>query len=1147
MKAKIYTPKIRIIVLLWLLLFKAVAQENSQLKANFRNPPKSAKPVVWWHWVGSNVTREGITKDLEWMQRVGIGGFQAFDVSIGGGQTVEKKVKFMTPEWLELIKHTAAEADRLGLEMTMVTAAGWSETGGTWVKPLEAMKKIVWSKTQLRGGEKLSSPLPLPPTVAGPIRNLPKGASFGGSTSKSEPFYQDQIVLAYKTPEAELTVATPKITNHKGENVTPDALLDDDLTSKITLETPKQDEPVYLQFEYEKPFTARSFSLALGDPARFPSRTMRAGYVQFSEDGKNYKTLLALPGPQHDIRALPVRTFSFPEVTAKYFRVVFVKGATMTTVGGPDDVGGFGGPTTAPKSFDIAEAIFHSGARVHRWEDKAAFAPMFAFESLKTPNTGQNTVIKGNEIIDITPFMQPDGTLNWTAPASSNGWTILRIGQSQTGAKNGPAMPEATGYEVDKFNKTHLLSHLNQWSNPIAEAMGPLYGKSMKYFLVDSYEADAQNWTETMLPEFKKRRGYDPTKYLPVLAGFVVESAEVSDRFLWDFRLTIAELLVDNHYAAITEYAHQKGIKTYGEVAGISMPIIEDALRNKASVDIPMGEFGMTQGLGSGADKEWTSPADLELQKPYAGASDRLHAHQSDVREAASAAHIYGKKVVAAEAWTGGGYEAPAALKFIGDYWLTQGINQVIFHTSAHQPLDTKPGNTMVGTHFNRNITWAEQAKPFVDYLTRTQYLLQEGRFVADIAYYLGEDIPAAVPYWEKLRNEAPAGYDYDFVNTEILQRFEVENGELVLPSGMRYKLLVLPERTTMTPQVLAKIEELLRKGAIIVGPKPEKSPSLVGYPAVDNEVATKATELWGMADGKFIFQSTYGKGKVFWNAPLQGILGQLNVKKDVDYTLPHTNTRLSWMHRKTSEADYYFVLNMRNQAEDMEVVFRVTDKVPELWRADKGVAEAVSYKIENGLTTVKLHFDPQESYFIVFEKNAKETVGIVTEKSPYRGLGGRITGNWTLSFPENWGAPAQVTLPELTSWTNHPDEGVQFFSGTATYTKEIDLKKTQLVPNASLWLDLGEVKDIAEVRLNGVVLDTLWKAPYRVNLSSVAKVGKNKLEIRVTNQWDNRLAGDAKLPADKKLLKVSGGIRLGGAPKPKTSGLLGPVVLEVK
>jgi len=361
----------------------------------------------------------------------------------------------------------------------------------------------------------------------------------------------------------------------------------------------------------------------------------------------------------------------------------------------------------------------------------------------------------------------------------------------------------------------------------------------------------------------------------------------------------------------------------------------------------------------------------------------------------------------------------------------------------------------------------------------------------------------------------------------------------------MRYKLLVLPERTTMTPQVLAKIEELLKKGAVIVGPKPEKSPSLVGYPAVDKDVEAKANEIWGMADGKFIFQSPYGKGKVFWNAPLPGILGQLNLKKDVDYTLPHTNTRLSWMHRKTPEADYYFLLNMRNQAEDLEVVFRVTGKVPELWKADKGTVEAVSYKMANGLTTVKLHLDPRESYFVVFEKTASQNEVTVSERK-MRDLQ-KIQGGWVVSFPENWGAPSQVTMPELKSWTEHPDEGVQFFSGTATYRKELELKKTQLAPNTSLWLDLGEVKDIAEVVVNGTVIDTLWKAPYRVDISKAAKVGKNKLEIRVTNQWDNRIAGDAKLPADKKLLKASGGIRLGGAPKPKTSGLLGPVVLEVR
>lgn len=1125
--------RILFLVLFHIFSINSFGQEVNNLFASFQNPPHSAKPIVWWHWVGSNVTKEGITKDLEWMQRVGIGGFQAFDVSIGGGQTVEKKVSYFTPEWLALIKHTAAEAQRLGLDMTIVTAAGWSETGGTWVKPNEAMKKLVWSQTNIEGGQLFNEKLPLPPTNNGPIRNLPKR----GTNPKDQTFYADNIVLAYKTPENELDNSSPKITNHKGESIDSKALLDDDLTSKITLEVPKTDKPVYLQFEFEKPFTARSFSFALLGNANYHSTYMRAGYVQASEDGTDFKTLFALPGPQHDVRAIPVRTFSFPELTAKYFRVVFTTGSGNTTVGGPDDFGGFRQPSSPPISFDISEAIFSVAAKVNRWEDKANFAPLFAFENLKTPIFSSKTSIVASEIIDITSKMKTDGTLEWQVP--SGNWTIMRFGYSLTGAKNGPAMPEATGYEVDKLSKTHLESYMNQWSNPLKEALGENFGRSLKYYLVDSYEADAQNWTENIVAEFTSRRGYSPIKYLPTLAGKIVESSEVSDRFLWDFRLTFAEMLVENHYAFITDYAHKQGIKTYGEVAGISLPIIQDALRTKNAVDIPMAEFGMGRGLG--ADINWTSPTDLETQKAYNGANERLNAHQADVREAASAAHIYGKKVVGAEAWTGGGYEAPADLKFIGDYWLTQGINQIIFHTSAHQPLDTKPGNVMVGTHFYRNITWAEQAKPFVDYLSRNQFLLQEGRSVADIAYYLGEDIPSSVPYWEKLKYQIPEGHDYDFVNAEILLRFEVENGELVLPSGMRYKVLVLPEKTTMTPKILDKIKKLVIAGAYIVGPKPVKSPSLAGFPSVDNDVATVANELWGQADGQYIYQSSFGQGKIFWNTPLEGVLGQLNVKKDLSYTKPQLDTKLSWIHRKTADADIYFVLNMRNHEEDLEVNFRIDGKMPELWYADRGISKPVSYRIKNGSTSIKLHLEAQESVFVIFQKTALQNEGFTTEKKSNEII--NLRDNWKVNFTEPSGTIKNLVFNKLTSWTNSEDENIKYFSGTATYTKEFEIKKSAL--DGNLVLEFENIKDIGSVILNGKELETLWKAPYEVEITKALKVGKNTLEIKVTNQWDNRIIGDRTLPKEKKTLAYAPAFGVGQ--KLKESGLIGEVRITQK
>lgn len=1123
--------------LLCLTLCFLVANGSAQtgLFQNFQSPPPSAKPLVWWHWTGSNVTKEGITKDLEWMQRSGVGGFQMFDVSLGFGQTVEKKVKFMTPEWLELLRHSAAEADRLGLEMTLVPAAGWSETGGTWVKPEEAMKKLSWSQLQIVGGKPFSGKLPLPPNTVGPIRNLARASSVELFREKYQPLYVDQKVVAFKTPDAELTQQTPQITNHKGESLNARFLLDDDLNSKITLEVPKPNKPVFLQFEYEQPFTVRAFAFAMSGFAMFPSKLMRPGYVEYSIDGVSYHYLVALPGAQHDIRALPVRTLAFPEVTARFFRVVFIAGSAISTVGGPDDPGGFPGfgVIPAPTTFDVSEAIFQPGARVNRWEDKANFAPMFAFESLKTPNVAAPLSIPSKDILDLSDKLEDDGSFNWDAPTGN--WTILRLGYSLTGATNGPAIPEATGLEVDKLSKKHLTSHMNQWADPIAKALGSLFGKSLKYYLIDSYEADAQNWTETLIPEFLSRRGYNPLPYLPVLTGRVVENAEISDRFLWDFRLTLAEMLAENHYAALTELAHQKGIKTYGEVAGISLPIIEDALRNKGSVDIPMGEFGMTQGLGD--DSEWTSPDDLEKTGVYRGANDRLNAHQADVREAASASHIYGKKVVAAESWTGGGYEAPADMKFIADYWATQGINQFIVHTSAHQPFDKKPGNVMVGTHFNRNITWAELAKPFTTYLARNQYLLQEGRFVADIAYFLGEDIPVVAPYWQKLSVEIPKGHDYDFINTEILQKFDVQDGELVLPSGMRYKLLVLPNKITMSPSVLNKIADLVQKGASILGPKPEKAPGLAGYPEADLQVQRKAKELWGLADGVFLYQNQFGKGNVYWNASIAGIFAKMGLKKDLEFNLPHANTQLNWIHRKIDNAELYFLLNLRNQEEELEVSFRVSDKIPERWNADRGTAEALSYRIENGLTFVKLRLAAQESAFIVFQKTVSQQIRTLPEKK-VRVLS-ILKGPWKLSFPANQGAPAQVNLAELSSWTSNPDPGVKYFSGTATYSNFFDLKS--LKSQSSIVLDLGVIKDIASVIINGQEVAVLWKAPYSCDITKVLKEGRNTIDIKVTNQWVNRIVGDKQPGIKTKVTQTDIPFYQANSPL-KLSGLLTPV-----
>ena len=1116
-----------------------LAQSPSEdLAPGFLTPPLEAKPRTWWHWTAGNVTKEGITKDLEWMKRVGIGGFQAFDISFGAGQSTDQKTVFMTPEWLEAVRHSAAEADRLGLEMTMVTSAGWSETGGPWVKPEEAMKKVVWSTMTLTGGKKFFGKLPLPPTQNGPIRNLSRHTGFGISPdAPPDPtFYADHKVLAFRTPpdESNIIQRNPTVTSSEGA-IDKVALLDDDLTTGIPLPVSKGNQQVWIQYEFTQSFDAQSFSIATGLMNIYGSKDLGAGYLQASDDGVDFRTLVTFPGPQHDIRAIPVRTFSFPRTSAKFYRIVFVPGSGLSTVG---DFGSVGFSDSVAATFDLTEALLHSGGRVHRWEDKAHFAPMFEFETLSTPSVAKSSVILRSDIIDLTSKMTQDGTLTWDAPPGD--WTVFRMGYSLTGAKNGPAVPAGTGYEVDKLSRKHLESYYQQYTAPIAQVLGPLYGKSLQYWLTDSFEADAQNWTEDMPQEFRKRRGYDLTPYLPVLSGRIVESAEVSDRFLWDFRRTIADLLAENHYKALADLAHQQGIKLYGESAGISLPIIQDALQNKGRVDIPMGEFGMTQGLGSG--RAWMSPADLDSDHAYRGAGDRLNAHQADIREAASAAHIYGKKFVAAESWTGGGYEAPSSMKLMGDYWNTQGVNRFVFHTSTHQPLDTKPGNAMVGMHMHRNITWAEQAAPFVTYLARNSYLLQQGKFVADIAYYLGEGIPSAVPYWKKLAPAPPEGYDYDFINTEILlDSLSVKEGSLVLPNGMRYQVLVLPETNQMTPHVLHKIKTLIASGATVVGPKPVASPSLTGYSQVDREIALMGNEIWGDADGELIYHHAYGKGDVYWGVPLASLMAEKGIEKDLDYTRPHVDTYLSWIHRKTPTADIYFISNLRSQSEDVELHLRVDGKVPELWHSNTGKRQPVSYSIKNGITTVYVNLTSQESVLVVLQQEAKEK-SLQLPSPTFKQLT-TLNGPWQITFPAGMGAPDKITLDKLYSLSAHPEDGVKYFGGTATYTKEMVAPKAWFRPGTGLVLDLGEVKDIAEVIVNGQSLGIVWKPPYRMDITESLKVGTNNITIQVTNQWTNRIAGDVLHP-DQKVLSGTG---LNFGPPDTTlieSGLIGPVVL---
>jgi hypothetical protein len=1080
------------------------------LEEGFRNPPDSAKPRTWWHWTNGNVTEDGITKDLEWMKRSGIGGFQLADVAAGSGQEVEKKINFGTPEWYHAVRHSAEEAKRLGLEMSIFSSPGWSEAGGPWVQPEQAMKKLVWSETTLQGPMVFGGKLTQPPSNEGPVRDLSAGPR--GTTPL---FYADSAVIAYRTPSDEVPMASlhPDVTTSAGP-VDATALLDDSLNTSVNIAARADGSPVWLQYEFATPYTARA--MTIGSHNRIP-----VGKILASDDGINFRTVAVMPGPQ-GYHGAAVRTFAFPAVTAKFFRVE-LDGAGVLPAAVIH-----GGPVIPAPQYTLSEAILYSSARVNRWEDKGAFGSLMdVYDVVPTPAAPATAAIARGDIVDLTSKMDKDGTLHWEVPAGN--WTILRMGYSLTGAKNRPATAAGLGYEVDKLSAKYVQSYFHGYMDPIQQHLGDLTGSALQYMTMDSWEAGMQNWTDEMIAEFRSRRGYDPTPYLPVLAGRVVENSDVSDRFLWDFRRTLADMFADDFYGTMDSELKQKGMRAYSEASGVALEIPEDTLLNKSKVDIPMAEF-------------WVHALHPESM------------YYVDVRGAASAAHTYGKPIVATESFTGGGYESPYTLKKVADYWFAQGVNRLVFHTSAEQPLDTRPGNTMVGTHINRNITWAEQAKPFMTYVARISYLLQQGSPVADLAYLLPEGAPSTMPFWGAgLLPAPPAGYDYDYVNTDILLHHMsvAADGRVTLADGMSYRVLVLPPTTQMTPEVLRKVHEMVAAGATIVGPRPTSSPSLLHYPDADAEVQTLAIDLWGDTDGVTDTQHAFGRGMIYWGLSLDEVLQRL--KAPQDFAAGGTlDAGPVWAHRRTDDADLYYVSNQSDAPQHIDARFRVSGREAQVWRPMSGKVEEASYNSQNGFTTVPLELAERESVFVVFRRAT--TVTSYVEPTASEKTLATLTGPWDVHFQENLGAPPSLRMEKLTSWTDNSDPGVKYFSGTATYTKTVLAPASWFHPGQHIYLDLGKVRDIAEVQVNGVSVGLTWAPPYRVDVTSALRQGTNKLEIKVTNEWTNRQIGDRLLSPEKRILNPGNGRAApqGGAfGRPQTlaeSGLLGEVrVVEVR
>lgn len=1141
------------------------ATASDSLEKGFRNPPDSAKALTWWHWINGNVSKEGITADLEAMERVGIQGAQLFNVNLGHPPG---SAAYLNPEWLDLFKFAAQEAQRVGIELAFHNGPGWSSSGGPWVTPDLAMQEVVSATVAHSGGKPWNAKLPQPPTQLN--------------------CYQDIAIVAFPTPKMSKRI--------------------DSLSYKIL-------------------------------------------------SGKVRNRLMP------DSKEIPA-----------------------------------------------------------------------------------DAVIQAETLVDLTNKVSVDGTLNWDAPQGH--WTILRLGYTPTGARNRPGVVGGQGLECDKMSREAVDAFWKDGIDPIVEKLGPLIGTAVTKCHIDSYEVGTANWTKHFRKEFERLRGYDCFRFLPALAGYYVDSGEVTERFLWDFRRTIGDLMAEHYYGRFRDLSHQHGMIFSAEPYWGPF----DNMQVGATADVVMAEFW------SGVLSFFDSP-----------------------KFVASIAKLNGSSIAEAEAFTssGGWNQSPATLKAIGDRAWAQGINRFVYHTYVHQPWEAKPGLTLgpFGIEFNRYNTWWEQGKTYLDYVARSQFLLQQGQTVADVLVFVGESSPNdtfLVPGMNEL------GFNYDHVGHNKLSTLTVQDGKIYTPTGDAYSIFVLPETTWMRPETLRVIGELAKAGATITGPRPTRSPSLQNYPDCDDQLAEMAKSLWDTG----LIKTTPVLEMLQRNKLVPDFRVESGSDKDLDVT-----------HRRSGETDIYFVANAQKNSRVESCRFRITGKRPELWDAETGqISDAPVWQDNgDGTTTVRVQLESEASVFVIFRKSfalpeslvdvtmklnrpeptrlpdlkllkaeygtfldaglidvtdivagkvdngklrieanrqvlcegdpapgyhkelrvkyqigdegvvvkfAKErelleidasgkgpltilnaifgkfaldvqgvpavypvldvkkkiqtlldngareiavsdqlidgatvqgsqpnlrlvySAGIekfeqtvasgkiaklqlplpepilfmesnsnhdtsVIWKTPYPGTlsyrtgsGGMKTvevksvpepmeleGSWELDFSANLGAPKQATFDKLSSWTTSPNDGIRYFSGTATYKKQFDVPEEWVQSGVSLELDLGRVYVIAEVIVNGKNLGVLWKAPFRMDLDEHVRVGTNHLEINVTNLWPNRLIGDEQLPSDVKRRgpnvqqwpdwltnnhsRTSGRISFQGFQhwrkdsELKPSGLLGPVVIR--
>ena len=1077
----------------------SVFGEDGLLVEGFLDPPKDARPSVYYLLLNGYCNRDYVGTELGQLHEAGIRGLCVFDMGGRGSKETlpPAGAEFMSAEWIDNFSHIVDKAGELDMDVQLAVSSSW-DMGGAWVKPEDASKALYHCSVKKSGPGRMDE-----------VLGFPEISAKASKDSEGKPlFYSDVAVLAI--PE-------------DGER----------LAHEFVLKLPVSNESA---IDHVVLYNTQSDDVKRHGEMNLFSRDFSVAVSEMGADEGSFREVVRDSLEAHT----KGQRFDFDAVRAKYVRLRIFNGHNERFDG--VQLGEFevysvegrnvGGGHEVDRMRDAAELVRFSsqGGNNGRWtaDNINDGVRSGATGSWSSAGAAPVLVKSADAIVDLTNRLDKNGRLKWNVPAGE--WTIVRFICANTGERLKVPSPVSDGFATDHFSSVATRRYIRYLTDRLTEKLGDLKETSLRQLYLPSYEVRGQVWTEDFLKQFKSYRGYDAKKYLAALTGYVIESREVTDRFVYDFDKTMGDLLVDAYYRTASESARRVGLGVEAESGGPGPPVHQvpvDALKALGAIDEMRGEY-------------W--PWRMEMGPLWV------------VKETACAAHVYGRKRVHMEAFTGFRHwqDGPFELKASADRAFCEGMNHVVWHTSSHQPPEAgKPGWVYgAGTHLTPNLAWWSKAGAFIDYLSRCSFMLQQGLFVADVCYYYGDQGYNFVG--PKHVDRSPGfGYDYDVANPEVvLKRMSVRNGRVTLPDGMGYEVLVLPEREDIDLAVLRKIASMVKAGATVVGPKPEKSNGLGDYVRRNREVKRIAEQVWGDCDGKSVCENSYGKGKVVWGKSVAEVLRARGVGLDFQFTAAKNDADLDYIHRRTEDADIYFVRNKKMRAESVKAIFRVFGRVPELWYPDTGkIVRAKGYEQTGEGVCVGLELDPGGSVFVVF-RNEQGAVAALPVEEVCDSV--ELDGSWKVHFSKDWGAPEHVTFSKLISWTKHEDEGVRYYSGVGRYEKTFEVVGDWLQEDRKVYLDCGKLWSVGEVFVNGESMGIVWKPPYRVDITKAVKLGGNRLEIEVANTWANRLVGDARSVGGKRFCRTnitgSGTRRKAWKDvEPNESGLLGSVRIVVE